>query len=206
MSVLFLKRFLQRPFQIASIIPSSKALVERVADKIDFRNARVIAEYGPGEGVHSREIARRMRPDAHLLLFEVDAAFSRDLRRQFADDPRVHVINQDAAHLPQEMQRRGIAQCDYIISGIPFSILKIDKKLSLLQKTHEALAPGGSFIIYQVTNELKQHATLFEEADSEYVLQNIPPMFLTVFRKTSALNGRAYPAMREDRFSSRQLR
>jgi phospholipid N-methyltransferase len=206
MSVLFLKRFLQRPFQIASIMPSSKVLVERVADKIDFENARVIAEYGPGEGVHSREIARRMGPDAQLLLFEVDAAFSRDLRRQFADDPRVHVINQDAAGLPQEMRQLGIAQCDYIISGIPFSILNIDKKISLLKKTHEALAPGGSFIIYQVTNELKQHATLFEEAESEYVLQNIPPMFLTVFRKTSALNGSAHPAMQEDRVPSRQLR
>ena len=68
MSVLFFKRFLQRPFQIASIIPSSKALVERVADKIDFTRARVIAEYGPGEGVHSREIARRMRSDAKFSL------------------------------------------------------------------------------------------------------------------------------------------
>src|SRR6266513_3086579 len=77
MSALFFKRFLKRPFQIASIIPSSKALVERVADKIDFDRARVIAEYGPGEGVHSREIARRMRPDCQLLLFELDPAFSR---------------------------------------------------------------------------------------------------------------------------------
>src|SRR5437899_721923 len=113
MSVLFFKRFLQRPFQIASIMPSSKALVERVADKIDFARARVIAEYGPGEGVHSREIARRMASNSQLLLFELDPAFSRDLERQFADDPRVHVLNQDAATLPQEMQRRGIAQCDY---------------------------------------------------------------------------------------------
>jgi phospholipid N-methyltransferase len=206
MSVLFLKRFLQRPFQIASIMPSSKALVDRVADKIDFKRAGVIAEYGPGEGVHSREIARRMGPDAQLLLFEVDPAFSRDLQRQFADDSRVHVINQDAATLPREMGRRGILQCDYIISGIPFSILQIDKKRSLLQKTHQALALGGSFIIYQVTNELKQHAKLFEEAESEYVLQNIPPMFITVFRKTSALNGRVHPAMQADRFPSRQLR
>jgi phospholipid N-methyltransferase len=204
MSVLFLKRFLQRPFQIASIIPSSRALVDRVADKIDFDQARVIAEYGPGEGVHSREIARRMGPDAQLLLFEVDPAFSRDLERQFADDPRIHVINRDAAKLPMEMRRRGIGQCDYIVSGIPFSILKIDKKLALLQKTHDALAPGGRFIIYQVTNELKQHATLFEEADSEYFLQNIPPMFITVFRKTNGLNGQVHPAMQEDRFSSRQ--
>src|ERR1700674_5390418 len=165
MSALFFKRFLKRPFQIASIMPSSKALVERVADKINFDRARVIAEYGPGEGVHSREIARRMRGDAQLLLFELDSAFSRDLQRQFANDPRVHVLNHDAAALPLEMRRRGIAECDYILSRIPFSILKIDKKRALLKKTYEALAPGGSFIIYQVTNELKQHATIFDEAD-----------------------------------------
>ncbi len=85
MSALFFKRFLQKPFQVASIMPSSRALVERVSDKIDFNKARVIAEYGPGEGVHTREIARRMGPDAQLLIFEVDAAFSRDLKRQFAD-------------------------------------------------------------------------------------------------------------------------
>jgi phospholipid N-methyltransferase len=187
---LFFKRFLKRPFQIASIVPSSKALVERVASKMDFSGPRVIAEYGPGEGVHSREIARRMSPDSHLLLFELDPAFSRALERQFAADPRVHVIHGDAASLPYELKRRGIICCDYILSGIPFSILKIDKKRALLRKTYDALAPGGSFIIYQVTNELKQHATLFERARSEYFLQNIPPMFITVFRKTPSRQGR----------------
>src|SRR5213592_4079845 len=186
-STLFFKRFLKRPFQVASIIPSSKALVDRVASKIDFNGRRVIAEYGPGEGVHSREIARRMSADSHLLLFELDAAFSRALERQFAGDPRVHVIHGDAASLPYELKRRGIAFCDYILSGIPFSILKIDKKRALLRKTYDALVPGGSFIIYQVTNELKQQATLFEHGESEYFLQNIPPMFITVFHKKHPL-------------------
>ena len=151
---------------------------------MDFAQPRVIAEYGPGEGVHSREIARRMTPDSHLLLFELDAAFARDLKRQFANDPRVHVIHGDAATLPYELKRRGFAECDYILSGIPFSILKIEKKRALLQKTYDSLVVDGSFIIYQVTNELKQHATLFEHGESEYFLQNIPPMFITVFHKT----------------------
>src|SRR2546429_4808616 len=122
-STLFFKRFLKRPFQVASIVPSSKAMVERVASKMDFSQPRVIAEYGPGEGVHSREIARRLSPDSHLLLFELDAAFARDLKRQFADDPRVHVIHGDAATLPLELERRGFPECDDIRSGIPFSIL-----------------------------------------------------------------------------------
>jgi phospholipid N-methyltransferase len=129
-----------------------------------------------------------MGPDSHLLLFELDRAFARDLERQFAGDRRVHVIHGDAASLPHELQRHRIDRCDYILSGIPFSILKIEKKRALLQKTYDALAPGGSFIIYQVTNELKQHATLFEHAQSEYFLQNIPPMFITVFQKTPPLD------------------
>src|SRR5437016_3669892 len=189
MSVLFFKRFLKRPWQIASIVPSSQALVERVASKIDFKRARVIAEYGPGEGVHSRALAQRMRPDAELLLFELDPAFSRDLARQFAGDRRVRVINANAMTIRSELIQRGIVQCDYIISGIPFSILEKEKKRNLLQQTHEALAPGGAFIIYQVTNELRQHATDFASAASEYFLQNIPPMFITVFRKAAVANG-----------------
>src|SRR5436190_20284006 len=189
MSALFFKRFLRRPLQIASITPSSKALVNRVAGKIDFCAPRVIAEYGPGEGVHSREIARRLLPGSQLLLFELDSAFSRDLGRQFAGDPRVHVINADAASLPEELKRRGISHCDYILSGIPFSILEIRKKRALLAKTYEALSDGGSFIIYQVTNELRQHATLFDRAESEYLLQNIPPMLIKVFHKLNRRNG-----------------
>ena len=193
MSALFFRRFLQRPFQIASITPSSKALVKQVARKMDFSEPRVIAEYGPGEGVHSREIARRMSSGSRLLLFELDPAFSRDLHRQFADDPRVHVINGDAARLLEELECRGISHCDYILSGIPFSILEIKKKRALLAKTYEALTDGGRFIIYQVTNELRQHATLFDRVESEYFLQNIPPMFITVFHKMNRRNGHRRP-------------
>src|SRR6201981_1613711 len=188
-STLFFKRFSKRPFQIASIVPSSKALVERVASKMDFSQPRVIAEYGPGEGVHSREIARRMSGDSHLLLFELDAAFSRALERQFASDRRVHVIHGDAASLPYELKRRGFASCDYILCGIPFSILKIEKKPALLRKTYDALKTDGKFIIYQVTNELRQHATVFQRDESEYFLQNIPPMFITVFHKIPSAQG-----------------
>jgi phospholipid N-methyltransferase len=202
MSVLFFKRFLKRPLQIASIVPSSRALVERVASKIDFDRARVIAEYGPGEGVHSRELAQRMRPEAQLLLFELDTAFSRDLTRQFQDDRRVHVINANAATIGSELARRGILHCDYIISGIPFSILELEKKRHLLRQTHNALAPGGQFIIYQVTNELRQHATDFATANSEYFLQNIPPMFITVFGKDGVTHSRNGAGALAESFSS----
>jgi phospholipid N-methyltransferase len=191
MSALFLKRFLQRPLQISSIIPSSRALIRRVAGKMDLSQPRVIAEYGPGEGCHTREIARRMHRDSTLILFELDPVLANHLEHQFRDDQRIVVLNSDAALLCQELAKRGHSHCDYIVSGIPFSILQPDKKRELLRHTFDSLAPHdhSAFIIYQVTNELIGHCRHFPRVESEYCLQNLPPMFVTKYYKTA--NGHA---------------
>ena len=191
MSVLFLKRFLQRPRQIASIIPSSRALIRRVVGKMDLSEPRVIAEYGPGEGCHTREIVRRMHPESRLLLFELDAEFAGHLEKYFRHDKRVSVLNADAVTLSEQLFRHGLKHCDYIISGIPFSLLEPEKKRALLRATHDALVPAyhAAFIIYQITNELKEkgHCAHFPRVESEYCLGNVPPNFVTKFYRT--LNG-----------------
>jgi len=191
MSVLFLKRFLQRPRQIASIFPSSRTLITRVVGKMDFSQPRVIAEFGPGEGCHTREIARRLLPGSRLLLFELDAELADHLADQFRDDSRVTVLHADAATLSEQLLKHGCTHCDYVLSGIPFSLLEAEKKRALLRATHDALRPAhhAAFVIYQVTNELKEkgHCAHFARIESEYCLQNIPPMFVMKFYRT--LNG-----------------
>lgn len=189
MSAIFLKRFLKRPFQVASIIPSSKVLIKRVANRMDFSIPRVIAEFGPGEGCHTREIVRRMAPGSKLLLFELDPELASHLSDQFRHRSDVAVLNADASALREHLGRFGHEHCDYVVSGIPFSILEPAKKRELLLNTHAALAPGAhsAFIIYQVTNELRDrgHCRHFARAESEYCLQNLPPMFVTKFFKST---------------------
>jgi len=191
MSSLLFKRFLARPLQVAYIIPSSKALIRRVMSKLDFSQPRIIVEFGPGEGCHTRELARQMHPDSRLLLFELDPELADHLKEQFAGDPRVEVLNTDAANLKEELSTRGIEFCDYVVSGIPFSILELTKKRSILRAVYDSLAPNAAsaFVIYQCTNELKQHATMFPRTQSEYFIQNIPPMVVTVYYKQAAQNG-----------------
>ena len=160
-------------------------MIRRVGEKMDLSRPCVVAEYGPGEGCHTRGMLQRAHPESKFLLFELDPEFCRDLERQFAHDPRVVVINADAATLPEVLAQQNLSHCDYVLSGIPFSILEVGKKRRLLQKTYDALRPGGDFVIYQVTNELRRHATpaIFPRAESEYFIQNVPPMFITVFHK-----------------------
>ncbi len=193
MSVLFLKRFLSRPKQVASIIPSSRTLIRKVTGKMKFDRPRVIGEFGPGEGCHTREILSRMCPESKLILFELDPELAGHLERNFRDDSRVTVLNADAATLPQALANRGLAHCDYVVSGIPFSLIEAEKKRALLRATFDSLAPhdDSAFIIYQVTNELRDrgHCNHFPRAESEYCLANIPPMFVTKFYKTA--NGHA---------------
>lgn len=180
---IFLKSFLRKPTKVASIIPSSPQLISKVSGKFDFSEPRVIVELGPGEGCHTREIIRRMHPESRLILFELDDALASHLSEQFADDDRVEVLNRNAADLAGEIRKLGISHCDYILSGIPFSILDKEIKRRLLCEIHESLGPEGKFIIYQVTNELLRHATEFPVADTEHCMINIPPMFVIVFHK-----------------------
>lgn len=185
MSKLFLKSFLKRPLQVASIIPSSRTLVNRVARRFDFSEPRLVVELGPGEGVHTRELVKRMHPESRMLLFELDDDLVTHLRTQFEKEDRVEVIHADAAMLPQELEKRGWSHCDYVLSGIPFSILPAEKKRKLIQGIFEALKPEphAAFVIYQVTAELKDHVPMFARQQSEYCLQNVPPMFVISFFK-----------------------
>ena len=185
MSWIFLKRFLSRPFQVASVVPSSPVIIKKVSDKMDFSEPRVIAELGPGEGCHSREILKRLQPDSKLLLFELDPELAVHLKKQFRHDARVEVLNMDAGRLSVELEARSLSGCDYVVSGIPFSTMESGKKRRLLESIHQCLVPEShaAFIIYQVTNELKRHAVAFPSSTTEYCLANIPPMFVTVFHR-----------------------
>lgn len=179
--------------QVASIVPSSRTMIRKVASKMDLREPRVIAEFGPGEGCHTREILGRLQPGSKLLLFELDPVLARHLREEFADDPRVAVFSANALELPAKLAELGLKHCDYVVSGIPFSILEAQAKRDLLRSVYDSLAAGphAAFLIYQVTNELRTrgHCNHFARAESEYCLQNIPPMFITKFFKQA--NGHA---------------
>jgi phospholipid N-methyltransferase len=138
-----------------------------------------------------------MHPESRLLLFELDPELAGHLQHYFRAESRVTVLNADAAALPQALAERGLPHCDYVVSGIPFSLLEREKKRALLRSTFDVLAPhdAAAFIIYQVTNELRDrgHCAHFPRTESEYCLVNLPPMFVTKFYKTAnghARNGR----------------
>lgn len=184
MSLLFFKRVLANPIRVGYLVPSSGFLTRRIAGLIDFSRPRVIVELGPGEGCHTRQIVRRMNPESRLILIELDDHFAKHLQRQFSHDDRVIVVQADALHMVESLRELGITDPDYIVSGIPFTIMERGLREKLLFNIYQSMGPETVFITYQFSLVLSQHR-FFHLFRSEHCLFNLPPLQVMQLRKSA---------------------
>ncbi|MGF1670282.1 MAG: hypothetical protein ACFCU6_07525, partial [Balneolaceae bacterium] len=72
-----------------------------------------------------------------------------------------------------------IGKIDYVLSGIPFSFLKPDRKRMVLQATKEILKPNGKFLAYQTSGHLKKPLMeVFGNVKTEREMLNLPPYLI----------------------------
>lgn len=171
-----MRGFLRSPRSVGSIAPSSRWLVRAMLDVARIEQAAVIAEFGPGTGVFTDEIIRRMRPDARLLVFEVDQQFVSSLRERI-HDPRVTILAESAATIGHQLERLELPGLDCIVSGLPFTSLPRPLSREILEATRAALRPGGVFVTYQYTPLLRALLRAYFPSTriSRFVLPNLPP-------------------------------
>jgi len=150
----FARNFFKNPKMLGSVIPSSRYLVEQLLRDINWDEARVIVEYGPGVGTISGEILKRMRSDATLIVFEINDEFVGILKQRF-DDARLRVVHRSAAEVGDVLREFGLPAADYVISGIPFSIMSEEDRLAVLGNTYAALRSGGSLLVYQFSTRVR---------------------------------------------------
>lgn len=174
----YIKNFIKDK-DVAAVTPSSTFLVKRVCQWIDFTEPSVIVEYGPGTGVFSRYIIKRMSPNSRLILIESNPDFVQRLRMQTKDDERVEVYRDRAENVADILDQAGESEADYVVSGIPFSFLDDETRHELIQQTRKILSDDGKFLVYQNYNHmeepLRQH---FGQVTKGYEILNIPPMFV----------------------------
>lgn len=176
----FLRGFLARPLEVASIVPSSVFLEQRVVEAAGLANARCVVELGPGTGGTTRALLRASAPQARLLAIEVNPRFCARLRRRI-DDARLMAQEGSAEALAEHLADRGLPAPDVIVSGIPFSTLPADAARRIAAAIHATLAPGGRFVAYQLRAHVAAYATPYLGAATvAWEWRNVPPM--RVFR------------------------
>ena len=92
---------------------------------------------------------------------------------------RVEIHNALAGNVESVLNSEDVGKIDYVLSGIPFSFLKKDRKREVLQATKNILKDGGMFLAYQTSGHLKKPVMdVFGNYDTDFVPLNIPPYFI----------------------------
>lgn len=179
----FLKGFLRNPKEVGSVVPSSRFLTRRVLECGAVDKARMIVELGPGTGVFTGEILKRMRPNAKLVAVEINPRFVSMLRSNYPD-PRLSVYEGSASDLEQALIEVGTSQADLVVSGIPFSTLAHATRRATLEAARRVLGPGGYFVAYQVRSHVRRFAEpVFGPGETHREFLNLPPMRIYVWQR-----------------------
>ena len=163
---------------MGTVTPSSRFLSKKMLRKIDFNNADVLVEFGPGNGAITKLILENLSPKAKLICFEINENFFNQL--QELNHPQLIVLKASAENIEVELKRLDLGKVCHIISSLPLTIIPDEVSDKVLEKSFRVLENKGTFIQYQYSlSYFKKLKKVFKDSILlEFEPLNIPPAFI----------------------------
>ena len=182
--ICFLKQLVVSPKRVGALMPSSRGLAEVLTNAAGVSDAATVVEFGPGTGVFTEMILRKLPQDARFFAIEICEEFVKSTRERC---PGVQVFHDSAANVRKYLDQMGLDSCDCIVSGLPFANFEDALQEELLDAVIDVLKPGGVFATFtyfqsphlpygrRFRRRLTQRFSKVEE--TPIVWKNFPPAF-----------------------------
>lgn len=169
-------------YNIGAVTMSSRYVIDRVLKNIP-ETLHTIIEYGPGDGVMTRELLKRLSPQGRFFAIETNAQFAEALRA--IGDSRLEVIHGNANGAAMYITKDQYGKVDLVVSSIPTSFMDRGSRMRMVRTIYDMLAPGGSFIVFQQYQPflLAPMKKVFGTATLALELRNIPPCLILYTKK-----------------------
>jgi len=182
-SINFFKEAIKDIRTSGTIFPSSRFLTRKIVNNIDFSVAKVIVEFGPGNGIITKEILKRIQPETKLIVFEINDKFFDILNN--IDHSQLYIEKTSAEDILDVLEKYKVSHADYIISSLPLTNIPKEIGVQILQNSHQAIKENGMFVQYQYS--LSYYKKLKEIFKDKVTLAfeplNIPPAFIYIAKK-----------------------
>ena len=174
----FFKGFVKHPVMVGSIIPSSSRTIKKMLAPVDWDNTNLFVEYGPGVGTFCQPVLSRLKPDARLIVIDLNPDFIAYLNKTIHDS-RFIAVHGSAADVNEIIAEFGFKHADYVLSGLPFSTLPNNLGPVIAEATARAIRSGGAFLVYQFRARARDFMEPhFAKIDNGFEAWNILPCFL----------------------------
>ncbi len=174
----FFKGFIKHPVMVGSIIPSSDRTIRKMLAPVKWDECKLFVEYGPGVGTFCQPVLDKLRPDAQLIVIDLNPDFIEYLQKTFRDS-RFIAVHGSAADVDDIIAGFGHDNADYVLSGLPFSTLPGDLGPKIAEETAKVIRPGGAFLVYQFRARARDFMEPhFKRIDDGFELWNILPCHL----------------------------
>jgi phospholipid N-methyltransferase len=150
---LFFREFRRDFHATGAVMPSGRRLsvaLARFVDHCSDNRPRRILEVGPGTGVVTRQIIRRMKPADRLDLVEINESFVARLKQQFREDVEFRAVGSRAAvHCKRIEDLRAETPYDVIVSGLPLNNFAVAEVKTVLTVLRNLAASGATVTFFQ---------------------------------------------------------
>jgi phospholipid N-methyltransferase len=179
----FIKQFWKEKKMVGAMAPSSRFLAQKMLENIDFSQAKVLIELGPGTGVFTDKILEKMSPDAMLLIFELNDNFCNALKKRISDK-RAVIIHDSAEKIEHYLSEYNLDKADVVISSLPLANFPQELRQAILDASHRSLKSVGKYIQFQYSLQSKKHIkNTFNDVSIDFTPLNFPPAFVYTCKK-----------------------
>lgn len=175
----FIKQFLKDSKMVGAVSPSTRFLGEKMLENIDFNASKLILELGPGTGVFTDEIIKRMADDATLLVFELNDNFYETLAARI-HDPRVRIIHDSAEFVQKYLDELGEnTKADVVVSSLPLMVFPETLRNAVVDASHNCLKKNGKYVQFQYSLQSKKLLeSKYKDVSIKFTVKNFPPAFV----------------------------
>lgn len=179
----FVRQWLGNPRSIGAITPSGPDLARAMAGFLNPASTGRVVELGPGTGVVTDAILKRGIDPSKLTSIEYCSEFAALLMQRF---PGVHIVRGDAYDLEASLDA-DMVELAGVVSSLPLFTSPYEKRRALIMDALDRLAPGAPFIqfSYALVPPVKAEAGLFTVSKTGWILNNVPPARVWVYRKVA---------------------
>lgn len=178
-SLHLLKTLIENPRMTGAVWPSSNYLAQEIVKHISENEPRFIVELGPGTGVITDALVKKLKSPEKIVAVEFNSTFVKLLKKKFSS---IRIVEGNAMEL-RDLLKEISPSAGIVVSSLPLLSLPRETRKKIIEEIYNLLEVGGKYIQFTYGYGNYDLSPFQKEIYRKRVWFNMPPARVEVYLK-----------------------